>query len=1374
MVSRRSLSLILRGAVMSVLGLMIVLFGAVLLLRGWINSDSGRHALVSALNGQEIEGLGRISLGPISGDPFAEVKIASFSLSDDKGPWLNATNLSLTWSFSDLLKRTIRIKSLAVEDIHVLRRPPSALRRSAKSPIGSFGVSLERLSIGRLALDEPAAGVTAELRANLEADITRDGSGRVGLEVASLTGPGDDAKLRLVWERDGRLEGEARLSGLSNGVISRLLRAPADQGIELNASLKGHIALLRAEAELTFEGARTADLDVTLAGPLVTANANLQTTAWPQLAKLSGLLGPEIRLSADMNLLRPEQAKTTLRVSTGLTRLRASGLLDVRKGRPVGPVETQISGLPLSALSAQLKGDLDVTGEGVFKSLEDWSWQGQGRVSDVGLGSLSLQRITAPINLEFNSEALTWSIDKGLIELGDMRQTLSAFGPRYDLSSSGQVLADGSQISIATASLRSSGASIQASGELDPKSQAFSLKGEARLTAAPAGLPISGSLRGSWSASRASESSPISVALDAQGMAIASKVELLGRLLGPAPRLRLEGRLEREGLTVRNARIEGDAAAADLDGFLSADGAVTGEARFKLLKEVVLSSGRLGSLVGRAALSGSKNLETLEIEAKNGSGDIAGFAIEDLTADIAFDRKQRTEGRFTLEARAAGEPLKASGEIQIASDGAGFKTVRASLGGLRLTSPLISIMKSGLQGSFEVRGLLAGLADLEGGTLTADGDAKLVDGNLTANLSGRAEDITTYQRRIDRALLDLEIADRRAALSARISGWSGVKADLTLEADGNANDGNWKGQARLSGQIADRPVATTQPANWSWSPDGAEIDGALSLLDGRLDGKLTHLPSSTSLALRISSVDLRAASALAGLRPISGRLSGSADLSLTEDTPKGTFRVVLSDAAPLGFESQSIRLEASGEVQDDQVHARVVGSGQGLELKGEAVLALAPLAGFTLSRTEEISGHLTLKGDSEPVWSLLGPDDQSLSGAVVIDARIGGTLLQPDIRGGVELIGGSYEHGDTGFALRNISAAGRFEGRSFELRTFEGDDGATGRLKAAGDITWRDGLRGNVKFQSDGLQAVRRTTLSAVVTGDGRIEVTPEAVDVSGDLTVTEARVSVETPPIAALPQLPLVRRVRFPELREDVSRREPAHRVRLNLKITAPRRIAVFGRGLDTEWSAAMTLKGPAGDPEIIGSANLLRGALTLAGQRFVFDTGSVRLSGPARLARVDISAVRSAPSLVARARVSGTIDRLKFDLTSTPALPEDEVLARVLFGRSASELSTIEAAQLAASLAQLAAGEAAFDPTALLRQSVGLDRVSIGARGDRATLSAGKYIAPNVYLEVGSGAEGGLGAEVEWEPREGLSINSSADETGDSRIAVRWKKNY
>jgi translocation and assembly module TamB len=123
---------------------------------------------------------------------------------------------------------------------------------------------------------------------------------------------------------------------------------------------------------------------------------------------------------------------------------------------------------------------------------------------------------------------------------------------------------------------------------------------------------------------------------------------------------------------------------------------------------------------------------------------------------------------------------------------------------------------------------------------------------------------------------------------------------------------------------------------------------------------------------------------------------------------------------------------------------------------------------------------------------------------------------------------------------------------------------------------------------------------------------------------------------------------------------------------------------------------------------------------------------------------------------------------------LPQDEILARVLFGRSVTQLSGFEAAQLAAGLAQLAGGQAGFDPVGLVRKATGLDRVTFGAENGIASVSAGKYIAEDVYLQVGAGGSGGVGAEVEWEPTDGLSISSSADGNGDTKLAVRWKKDY
>ena len=45
---------------------------------------------------------------------------------------------------------------------------------------------------------------------------------------------------------------------------------------------------------------------------------------------------------------------------------------------------------------------------------------------------------------------------------------------------------------------------------------------------------------------------------------------------------------------------------------------------------------------------------------------------------------------------------------------------------------------------------------------------------------------------------------------------------------------------------------------------------------------------------------------------------------------------------------------------------------------------------------------------------------------------------------------------------------------------------------------------------------------------------------------------------------------------------------------------------------------------------------------------------------------------------------------------------------------------------------------------------------------------------MQVGAGGAGGVGAEVEWEPRKELSIISSAQGNGDTKITVRWKKDY
>jgi translocation and assembly module TamB len=187
------------------------------------------------------------------------------------------------------------------------------------------------------------------------------------------------------------------------------------------------------------------------------------------------------------------------------------------------------------------------------------------------------------------------------------------------------------------------------------------------------------------------------------------------------------------------------------------------------------------------------------------------------------------------------------------------------------------------------------------------------------------------------------------------------------------------------------------------------------------------------------------------------------------------------------------------------------------------------------------------------------------------------------------------------------------------------------------------------------------------------------------------------------------------------------------------------------------------------------VRGELELARRPFVFDSGIVTFDGPVDSARVAISAARQVDGFSARVDVTGSPSNPRIELSSTPDLPQDEILARMLFGRSMMDLSALEAAELASSIARLSGQGSAIDPLGQLQAGLGLDRLRLGMSNDGTTeLGVGQYLASDVYLEVTTAGAAGNSVEVEWQPRPQISVTSEANSTGESRVSVRWKRDY
>ena len=114
------------------------------------------------------------------------------------------------------------------------------------------------------------------------------------------------------------------------------------------------------------------------------------------------------------------------------------------------------------------------------------------------------------------------------------------------------------------------------------------------------------------------------------------------------------------------------------------------------------------------------------------------------------------------------------------------------------------------------------------------------------------------------------------------------------------------------------------------------------------------------------------------------------------------------------------------------------------------------------------------------------------------------------------------------------------------------------------------------------------------------------------------------------------------------------------------------------------------------------------------------------------------------------------------------------MLFGASASQLSALQAAQLASAVSGLAGG-GGFDVMGGLRNFAHLDRLAIGGTAATGTtVSGGKYLSDKVYLELTGGGREGPGAQVEWRVKKHLSLVSRLTSQGDSQLSIRWRKDY
>jgi translocation and assembly module TamB len=725
----------------------------------------------------------------------------------------------------------------------------------------------------------------------------------------------------------------------------------------------------------------------------------------------------------------------------------------------------------------------------------------------------------------------------------------------------------------------------------------------------------------------------------------------------------------------------------------------------------------------------------------------------------------------------------------VLSGGAARGTLALTGGGVNGTIGLLP--RGGGQG-FDValtveNARFGGEQPLAVGLARINASGTLANGHTTVNGNAYAEGLQTGSLFIGRLAANAALTDGTGRVTASLAGRRGSRFALQLLADVSPGryallaGGSYAGEAIT---MPRRAVLTSTAEGWALAPSQVDFAGGRVIASGtfgngmNLDLALSDMP----LALiDIFTADLGLSGKASGTIAWRQRGNGSGALAPTADARleiKGLSR------SGLVLTSRPVDVSLVARLTERDLETRaVIREGAAVRGRLQGRIANLPSGGSLGERLSAgaLAAQLRYSGPADALWRLAALETFDLTGPLEVAADISGTLANPEIRGTLASTDLRLQSALTGTDLRAITAHGSFAGSQLQLTTFAGRARNGGLVSGSGsvDLSGMGAGRGpklDLKLAARGAEILSRDDMAATVTGPIRIVSDGVGGTIAGRLAIESARWNLGRASVAA--ELPNVN-TREINLPYDIA---PARAIaapwRYLIDARGGSRIQVRGLGLDSEWGADIHLRGTTAAPAITGKADLVRGGYEFAGKRFELTRGTIHFDGNSPPdPRLDISATAQMTGLTATVTVTGTSNHPDIRFSSVPALPEEELLSRLLFGSSITQLSAPEAVQIGAALASLRGG-GGLDPINKLRTAIGLDRLRIvgadAALNRGTSIAVGKNIGQRMYVEIVSDGRGYNATQIEYRVTRWLSLLGTISSIGRQGVDAKVSKDY
>jgi translocation and assembly module TamB len=729
-----------------------------------------------------------------------------------------------------------------------------------------------------------------------------------------------------------------------------------------------------------------------------------------------------------------------------------------------------------------------------------------------------------------------------------------------------------------------------------------------------------------------------------------------------------------------------------------------------------------------------------------------------------------------------------SGRWEEGSGNLAFSTFDLSGGGIALKAGgKVEGLSTGLtvtgKADLERLSALAGRPLAGSGTAKLDGTASILGGTFDLTAAVNGTDLRIGQSEVDALLrgssqIDVSIArtesgtDLRnltimaATLKATATGkiasaGSDLSANLIF-ADLSAMGGQYQGALAATASFTGTPLSGKIQLDGTGDGLGVGQTEADKLLRGRstVSAKLELVDG----AVALNNINIR-----------------NPQLTLDANAPNGAGSQIdlTAKLANLGLLLPEFpgAVTVSGTASNENTGFRINLKAQG---PGQIDASIAGLLG------NDGSADLAIRGTGQAALANAFIEPRAVSGGLRFDLRLYGPMRPSSLTGQVTLSAGHVSSPDLTFSLLAPLVTANLSGGQAQITgqtavstggsaTIGGNFGLATPNTANLVLRLRDVvLRDPQLFET---RASGNLTIIGPLAGGALI---------AGQIDLRDTELQIPSSGLGGVEAIPDLRHVREPgQVRAtraragllggagDGSNRADLRAYGLDLAISAPNRVFLRGRGLDAELGGTLRLRGTTAVVVPEGGLNLIRGRLDILGKRLVLSEAQLRLEGDF-VPFIRIAASTESDGVTSSVLIEGLANDPVVSFTSSPQLPQEEVLSRLLFGRGLETLSAFQAAQLAGAVASLA-GKGGEGIVAKLRKGFGLDDLDVRTADDgTASLRAGKYISRNIYSEIEVDQDGKSQVQLNLDVTDSVTLRGRASSDGTTGIGIVLEKDY